>query len=378
MLDLRDNLTLRIGLFIASLAYFSYTFYESTVALLHNTHPGTTTFWVWVTDTTGLLGMGFRTAAGLIAVLTTLFFLVKRDLSKAETLASIRWIVILEALYWFVSLFPSGLWGLTRPVIGGISNTFFIDTTIPCLFESIALPIVLGVLFFQLNEKCLSKGALKWGLIAGTVYIYVFWLNNLCNWVATVIGKGVNYLLLFPQNLPNLFSFIVTSVGLLGLALFATYFTVKTVRKGHMDKIDVKRAGAIIVFFGLYFVVIFELWIFLGSVGGWSSWYAWFLGHDADLWIMALPLAGIPLLLSSSTIKQVKVLSLLAQTSGLLFFIVFLAAYAFALPTNNVLISQMAYRIPLAIFGGLLLILTFVSLAVSTLTKHETTQKPPE
>ena len=60
-----------------------------------------------------MLGMGFRFAAGIIAVLTALFFLLKKDLSRAETLMSLRWIVILEALYWFVGLFPSGLWGLT-------------------------------------------------------------------------------------------------------------------------------------------------------------------------------------------------------------------------------------------------------------------------
>jgi hypothetical protein len=375
MFDSKSSLALRVGLFIASLAYFSFTFYEATVGVLHNAHPNTASYWVWVTDSAGMLGMGFRFAAGIIAVLTALFFLIKKDLSRAETLMSLRWIVILEALYWFVGLFPSGLWGLTRPFAGGQSNLFLIDTTIPCLFESIAIPLVFGVLFLKLNERDLSRGALKWGLIAGTVYIYVFWLNNMCNWVATVIGKGVNYIVLFPGNAANLFSFLVTSVGLLALALFATYFTVRTIRNGQTGGIDLKKVGAIMVFFGLYFDAIFMLWIFLGSVGGWSTWYAWFLGHNADLWIMALPLVGIPLLLSATTKgKLARSLSLFSQGVGLLFFGVFLAAYALALPTNNVLIDQAAYRIPLAIFGGLLLVLILVSLAISALKKKETRQ----
>jgi hypothetical protein len=378
MFDVKSNLTVRVGLFILSLAYFSFTFYQCTVALLHNAHPGTASYWVWVTDSTGILGMGFRFAAGIIAVLTSMFFLIKKDLSREETLMSLRWIVLLEALYWFVSLFPSGLWGLTQlgqhisGQFSGLASTFLINTTIPCLFESIALPIVLGALFFQITEKRLSKGAFKWGLIAGTMYIYVFWLNNLCNWVSTVMMKGTDYILLFPQNAWNLFSFVTTSFGLLALALFATYFSAKSIRSGQMEKTSLKSIGAIIVFFGLYFDGIFMLWIYAGSVGGWSTWYAWFLGHNADLWLMTLPLAGLPFLLITIKQNQSKILSFLTQGIGLIFYGVFWAAYAFALPTNNVLIDHDAYRIPLGIFGGILLILIFVSLGISALKRRET------
>ena len=28
----------------------------------------------------------------------------------------------------------------------------------------------------------------------------------------------------------------------------------------------------------------------------WSGWYAWFLGHNMDLWALSLPLFGLPLL----------------------------------------------------------------------------------
>ena len=39
MFDSKSSLSFRIGLFIASIAYFSFTFYEATVAVLHNSHP---------------------------------------------------------------------------------------------------------------------------------------------------------------------------------------------------------------------------------------------------------------------------------------------------------------------------------------------------
>jgi len=44
--------------------------------------------------------------------------------------------------------------------------------------------------------------------------------------------------------------------------------------------------------------VIYVMWVLFGSVGGWGPWYQWFLGHNMDLWVMALPAAGVPLLFS--------------------------------------------------------------------------------
>ncbi len=43
------------------------------------------------------------------------------------------------------------------------------------------------------------------------------------------------------------------------------------------------------------------MWLSLGSVGGWSDWYAWFLGHNMELWMMAIPLVGVPLLFKKSS-----------------------------------------------------------------------------
>lgn len=364
MSQLKNRLAVRIGLFLLSAAYFSFTFYEMTVALLHNGHPGTVAYWVWVTDTTGILGMGFRSAAGVIALITCLFFLVKRDLSRAEILMSIRIVILLEALYWFVSFFPSGLWGLTTlgTTLGANAQslTFIVNTTIPCLFESIAIPTVFSLLFLKLNAKNLYSDAIKWGFAAGTIYIFVFWLDNFCNWAATVYMKGVSYITVFPNNAANLFSFAATSGGLLALALISSYLTLRIMRATGPIRVDLRKIGAIILFFGFYFEMIFMLWIYLGSVGGWSTWYAWFLGHNADLWLMMAPLVGISLFLESEKTKLYNWVVLSAQTVSIMFYGVFLAAYALALPTNNVLIDKTAYRTPLAVLGGLLILLILV------------------
>jgi uncharacterized membrane protein YqhA len=137
------------------------------------------------------------------------------------------------------------------------------------------------------------KDAIKWGLIAGTVYVFVFWLNNTGMWIATVMSKGTEYLTTYPENL---LSFALTTIGLLALAVFTAYFTKKSVGTETLEKLKLKTLGAIIVALGLYFLWNYLTWIFFGRPELWSDWYAWFLGHNLDLWILSLPLVGLPLL----------------------------------------------------------------------------------
>jgi hypothetical protein len=61
----------------------------------------------------------------------------------------------------------------------------------------------------------------------------------------------------------------------------------------------------------------------------------------------------------------------LTQGIGAIFFAVFLASYALALPSNQVLHGQPIFRIPLSIFGGLFLTLTAVAIVFSFITKPE-------
>jgi hypothetical protein len=293
--EARTDWSLRVGLFLVSLAWFTYMLYQFANGVI-NRGP-LTIFWILVTDVPGCIGIGFRTAAGLIALVTVLFYLSKRDLSKPEALMAFRLIILFEAGYWFFSFIMSGVWGFTVfsipfDAFGG-PLLMTIENTIPCFVQSIGLAGVLVKLFLQLTPKKPAKDAIKWGLIAGTFYIFVFWLNNTGNWIAAIVEKGTDYVLLHPANL---FSFLITTIGLLLLGFYATLFTRKSNKAKALADINIHTLGVIITLVGLYFAVHYVMWIFLGSVGGWGTWYAWMMGHNLDLWAMSLPIVGIPLM----------------------------------------------------------------------------------
>ena len=63
--------------------------------------------------------------------------------------------------------------------------------------------------------------------------------------------------------------------------------------------------------------------------------------------------------------------SFLTQAIGAVFFAVFLASYALALPSNLVLHGESIFRIPLSIFGGLFLALIAVAVLLSLIAKPE-------
>ncbi|MCW4006394.1 MAG: hypothetical protein NWF04_07360 [Candidatus Bathyarchaeota archaeon] len=287
------TMPLKLGLLLVALSWFLFSLYEFAKAAFNIGHN---MFWIELTDTAGVIGLGFRTAAGFIAVITILFYLFRHDLSRPEALMSLRWIILLEAVN-FAVLFPSGIWGtISFDTFYGIG--FFIETGLPCLIESILIPIVLAKLFLELNPNKPTTGAIKWALTAGTVYIFVFWLNNTCNWVFAIMQKGLDYMLAYPANI---LSFIVTSVGLLALGVYAAYFTRKNSHLPSISKLNLQTVGAIVTLMGTYFLGLYIMWAYLGTVGGWSDWYAWFLGHNVDLWAMALPLIGLPLMLHDKT-----------------------------------------------------------------------------
>jgi len=286
----RIDWPLRAGLLLVSLAWFSYMLYEFANGII-NRGP-LNVFWILITDMPSVVGMGFRAAAGFIAITVTLFYVARKDLSKPEAMMALRLIILLEASYWFLCFFMSGLWGLAwfqvpeAEFFGG-ALIMTIRNTLPCFVQSLGLTGVLVKLFLELGPSKPARNAIKWGLITGVFYIFVFWLNNTGNWVAALFEKGLDYILLYPANL---FSFLLTSVGLLLLALYTTYFAKKHVGAESLDKLNPKAVGAIVTFVGLYFMVHYVMWIFLGSVGGWGTWYAWILGHNLDLWAMSLPL----------------------------------------------------------------------------------------
>jgi hypothetical protein len=288
-------------MFLVSLSWFSYMLYEFANGVI-NRGP-LTVFWILVTDVPGCIGIGFRAAAGFIALVTVLFYLLRRDLSKPEVLMALRLVVLFEAGYWFLSFFMSGVWGLawlsdpSADAFGGVL-LMTIENTIPCFVQSIGLAGILVKLFLELSPNKPAKNAIKWGLIVGTFYVFVFWLNNTANWITAIVEKGTDYVLLYP---PNLFSFVLTTVGLLLLALYTTYFSRKSVGAESLAELNMHTVGVIVTLVGLYFGIHYVMWIFLGSVGGWGTWYAWIMGHNLDLWAMSLPFVGLPLLFQKKT-----------------------------------------------------------------------------
>ncbi len=293
---------LRVGLLFVSFSWFSYMLYEFANGVI-NRGP-LEVFFVLVTDVPQCIGLGFRTAAGFIAVVTILFYIVKKDLSQPEALMALRLVVLFEAGYWFLSFFMSGVLGVVG--LADISSVFnsmivvLIENTLPCLVQSIGLTAVLLKLFLELSPNKPVKNSIKWGLIAGTFYVFVFWLNNTGNYIATIIEKGTDYLL----HPSNMFSFFFTTVGLLLIAIYAAYFSKKSIGTESLAKLNLHIIGAIITLVGLYFSLHYVMWIFLGSVGGWGTWYAWIMGHNLDLWAMSLPFVGLPLLYQRRATKS--------------------------------------------------------------------------
>jgi hypothetical protein len=283
---------LKIGLLAVSIAYFLFTLHALFTLAWIGEWEGLSeplASWLFVIDISATFFLVFRFLAGIIAVAAIIFYFTKKSLSAPTTLKILKWILVFEALYW-VGLLASGVWGV-MPASGLEFNVGSLITTgIPCLVSSIAIPLALFKLASKLKPNKPLKGAIKWGLIAGTIYVFVFWLNNAGMWIITVMPRGMEYLSAYPQNL---LSFAATTIGLLALAVFTAYFTKKTVGTETLEQLELRTIGAIITALGLYFLWNYLTWIFFG---GWSDWYAWFLGHNLDLWMLSLPLVGLPLL----------------------------------------------------------------------------------
>lgn len=287
-MNAKSDRAVKIGLFLVALSWFAVTLLILAIGL-----PHTATVWPLVlVDVTSEVGIGFRAAAGFIAVISTLFYLANRDLSRPEAMMSLRWVVILEACY-FLFLFPSGVWGITDATSGYPSGVLIVSTGLPCLLQSTVIPVALVKLFLELNPKKSARGATKWALISGTVYLFTYWFNYASQWIATIMQKGIEFVSLYPINL---FGFALTAVGLLLLALYAAHFSKNTFGKEILTKHDLKKIGIVVTAFGLYFDLTLLLWILFGSVGGPNLWHTFFMYVNMDLWFLLLPLVGLPFL----------------------------------------------------------------------------------
>jgi hypothetical protein len=292
---------LKIGLLIVATAYFLFTFHAMfTLSWIGEWERQAGSFSVnlFIEDISASIGLVFRFAASIIALATVILYFAKKNLPKSTTYKILRWILVFEAIYW-LGLLPTGVIGVqnllrnlgTRTITTTLNA--LITGVLPSLTESLAIPIALFISAHKLDLNKPVKGAIKWGLITGTIYIIVFWLINTSMWIITVRQKGTEYLTAYPQNL---LSFGLTTVGLLALAIYAAYFTKKSAKTETLQEPNLPAVGAIILALGVYFLWNYLAWIFFGGDYLWSTWYAWFLGHTMDLWALSLPLVGLPLL----------------------------------------------------------------------------------
>jgi hypothetical protein len=264
---------------------------------------GSFSFFIFITDISALVGLVFRFIASIVAFGSVIYYFNKDLPSTAKTYKILRLIVVLESIYWLslITTTVASIPGLFNESLISALTSFAINV-VPLIAESIILPIALFVFAWQLNPDKPVKKAIKWGLITGTVYIFVFWLTNTSMWLVTLMyQKPIEYL---TSNPPNLLSFISTVFGLLALAIYATYFTKKSSGTESWQELNLKSIGAIILALGMYFLWNYLTWIFFGGNYLWSDWYAWFLGHNLDLWLLSLPLLGLPLLFTEKPQKN--------------------------------------------------------------------------
>jgi hypothetical protein len=297
---------LKIGFLIVAAAYFLFTIHAMfTLSWIGEweSFSGSFRLVILVEDITAAIGIGFRLAASTIAFAVVILYFVKKGLSTQTIKKVLKLVLIGEAIYW-LGLLASGVLPLfstlgfaTWRVNGHISTlpvlTSLLTNEIPLLVGSIAIPIVLFKLSYELNPNRPAKGAIKWGLIAGTVYLLVFWLTNTTLWVSTVMRQGIQYLTSYPENL---LSFALTSIGMLALTVYTAYFAKKSIGTETVGKLELETIGAITIALGLFFLWNYLTWIFFGRDEIWSNWYGWFLGHNLNLWLLSIPLLGLPLL----------------------------------------------------------------------------------
>lgn len=306
MAEQKSYSPLKIGFLIVTLAYFLFTFHAMfTLSWIGEweSFGGSFRFVIFVEDITASIGIASRLVASTIAFAGAILYLVKKELSTQKTMKVLRLVLIGEAIYW-LGLLASGVLPLFSTlgfamwrVDGHISTlpvlTSLLTNEMPLLGESLAIPVVLFKLSYELNPNKPAKGAIKWGLIAGTVYVLVFWLTNTTLWVSTVMRQGMEYLTSYPENL---LSFALTSIGMLALAVFTAYFAKKSIGTEIVEKLKLKTIGAITIALGLFYLWNYLTWIFFGRDEIWSNWYGWFLGHNLNLWLLSIPLVGLPLL----------------------------------------------------------------------------------
>lgn len=292
---------LKVGLLVVVISYFLFTLHATfTLEWLgewDRIAGGAFRTAILVEDVTAFICLLFRFAASIVALAAVTYYFVKKSISKPATYKILRVVLIFEAIYWL------GLTATTFFTVAGFARVLssqpiasvlgsLVLGVIPSVVEAIILPITLFILAFKLSPDKPLKGAIKWSLITGALYMLSFWLIYTSIWVGVISEKGMEYLTARPENV---ISFALTSVGLVGLAIYTAYSSKKLSRAATLQDLKLGTVGVIILALGTYFLWNYLSWVILAG-NQWNDWYAMFLGHNLNLWMLSLPLVGLPLL----------------------------------------------------------------------------------
>jgi len=301
------NTPLKTGLLIVAITYLLFNahslFNLNWWGEWERLAPGNAflAFYIYITDIVAAVGIPFRFAAGIIAVGAIIYYFKKALPQTNKLFRILKVIIVFEAIYWLGLVATAGMEIYTLITFPSTSLVAALTTVmsgaLPNSIEAIVFPIVLLILAFKLNPNKPSGIPIKWALISGTILVFALWLVNMSLWVSTVSANGWIGVTNYPVNTV---SFVLTVFGMLLLSLYTAGYAISYSRT-KPQVLSIKTVGVIITALGIYFLWEYLSWIFFGGDYLWSNWYAWFLGHNLDLWILALPLIGIPLLFYKET-----------------------------------------------------------------------------
>ena len=93
-----------------------------------------------------------------------------------------------------------------------------------------------------------------------------------------------------------MFTFILTAVGLPFLTVFFAW-SMQPAMRNPDTPLDYRKLGATLTLLGGYFIIVIAIFFMFGYVGGASIWIVFFIFNSADLWCVALPALGVPMML---------------------------------------------------------------------------------
>jgi hypothetical protein len=304
MIEQRFYTPLKIGLLTITIAYFLFNLHTIfTIEWIGEwaRQPGTFNTVQLIEDINATIGNVFRFAGSILAVFALVSYYVKRSFSKKRSYLVVRIVLVFEAIYW-LGLLASGMSGIWRVLTRNYGLLYSVGYVLPAVVESTIIPIALFILAHKLSPNKPMKGAIKWSLISVTLLVLCYWLLNSGIWAFVIPVKGIEYLTTYPYMMV---AFLSTVIGLFALTLYSANATKKLVGFVTFQDLDRRPLGAIITGLGLFYLWNYLTWIFFGGNHVWSEWYAWLLGHNMDLWMLSLPLVGLPLLFEGRKKKPI-------------------------------------------------------------------------